>query len=86
MQDYFVCSELLIRADLSSGRALGLAFRCVLGRRHDPAGDLPHMLSGIGKLTLQELRLNLHGLLKIGGVNQFSRMIERSLHILLGEL
>ena len=61
------------------------ALRRIFGGRHDPAGDLSHMFAGIGKLTLQEFRLNLHGLLKIGRVNQFPRMVERSLHILLGE-
>jgi hypothetical protein len=62
-----------------------LALRCVLGRGHDPTADLAHMLAGIGELALQELRLNLHGLLKIGGVNQFARVIESGLHILFGE-
>ena len=57
--------------------SLELAFRRILRSRHDLAGDLPHMLSGIGKLALQEFRLNLHGFLKIGGVNQLSRVIER---------
>lgn len=64
---------------------LELAFRRILRSRHDAAGDLPHMFSGIGKLALQELRLNLHGLLKIGRVNQLARMFERSLHVLFGE-
>src|ERR1039457_1761218 len=64
---------------------LELAFRRILRSRHDPAGDLPHMFSGIGKLALQELRLNLHGLLKIGRVNQLACMFERSLHVLFGE-
>jgi len=44
------------------------------------------MLSGIGKLALQELRLNLHRFLKIGGVDQLSRVIERSFDVLFGEL
>src|SRR5712672_3381666 len=65
--------------------SLELAFRRILRSRHDLAGDLSHMLSGIGKLALQELRLNSHGFLKIGGVNQLSRVIERSLHVLFGE-
>jgi hypothetical protein len=43
------------------------------------------MFTGIGKLAPQELRLNLHGLLKIGCVNQFPRMLEGRLHILFGE-
>src|SRR5216683_3460261 len=62
-----------------------LAFRRILRSRHDPAGDLPHMFSGIGKLALQELRLNLQGFLKIGRVNQLARMFERSLQVLFGE-
>ena len=48
-------------------------------------GDLPHMFAGIGKLAPQEFRLNLDGLLKIGGMNQLARMIECGLHVLLGE-
>ena len=66
-------------------RSLELAFRRILRGRHDLAGDLSHMLSGIGKLALQELRLNSHRFLKIGGVNQLSRVIERSLQVLFGE-
>ena len=65
--------------------SLELAFRRILHSRHDLAGDLSHMLSGIGKLALQELRLNLHGLLKIGRVNQLARLFERSPHVLFGE-
>jgi len=59
MQDCFV------------GNGLKLALRPILRGSHDPAGDLSHMLSGIGELTLQEFRLNSHCFLKIGGVNQF---------------
>src|ERR1700681_437585 len=43
----------------------GFGLRCVLGSGHDLARDLPHMLARIGELTLQELRLDLHGLLKV---------------------
>ena len=72
MQDCFVGNGLFISAYLTTGaRALRLALRPVLRGSHDPAGDLSHMLSGIGELTLQEFRLNSHCFLKIGGVNQF---------------
>src|SRR5256885_17030912 len=84
MQDYFVGNG-LSPGSLSPRGASGFALRRILRGRHDPAGDLSHMFSGIGELTSQELRLNLHGLLKVGGVNQSSRMLERSLHVLLGE-
>ena len=84
MQDYFVGNG-LSPGSLSPRGASGFAFRRILRGRYDPAGDLSHMFSGIGELTSQELRLNLHGLLKVGGVNQSSRMLERSLHVLLGE-
>src|SRR5258708_3267712 len=56
--------------------------RRVLGAGHDLARDLAHMLAGVSELTLQELRLNLHGLLKVGSVDQFPRMLEGGLHIL----
>jgi hypothetical protein len=64
---------------------LKLAFRRILCRRHRAAGDLSHMFSGIGELTSEEFRLNAHGLLKIGGMNQPARMFERGLHVLFGE-
>ena len=69
----------------TGARRSEFALRRVLRGGHDPAGDLPHMFAGIGKLALQELRLNAHRFLKIGCVNQFSRMLERSLYILFGE-
>ncbi len=76
---------IIIPAGLSPRRASGFAFRRILRSRHDLAGDLSHVFSGIGELTSQELRLNLHGLLKVGGVNQSSRVLERRLHVLFGE-
>src|ERR1700716_1326316 len=79
-QELFIPRCLTTRASVSK-----FAFRRFIRSRHDPAGDLSHMFAGIRKLTLQKLRLNLHGLLEIGCVNQFSRMIERSFHVLFGE-
>jgi hypothetical protein len=84
MHDYFVGRELSAPARYH-GDASGFAFRRILGGRHDPAGDLPHVFSGTGELTSQELRLNLHGLLKVGGVNQSSSVFESRLHVLLSE-
>jgi hypothetical protein len=75
----------LIFAKVTGARASGLALRGILRSRHHPAGDLPHMFSGIGKLTSQEFRLNLDGLLKVSGMNELSRMLEGGLHVLLGE-
>ena len=43
------------------------------------------MFSGIGELAAQEFRLDPHRLLQIGRVHQFARMLERGLHVLLGE-
>jgi hypothetical protein len=43
------------------------------------------MLRSICELDLHEFRLDLHCLLKVGCLNQFPRMVERSLHILFGE-
>src|SRR6476469_3569406 len=74
LQDYFLGLELSAPAT-TGRRASCLAFRRILGGRHDPAGDLPHMFSGTGELTSQELRLNLHGLLKVGGMNQSSSVL-----------
>ena len=54
MQDYFVGSG-LSPGNLSPRGASGFAFRRILRGRHDPAGDLSHMFSGIGELTSQEL-------------------------------
>ena len=80
------CGQWIITpGSLSPRDASGFAFRRILRSRHDLAGDLSHVFSGIGELTSQELRLNLHGLLKVSRVNQFSRMLERRLHVLLGE-
>jgi hypothetical protein len=78
MQGYFVGRNY-------SSPTVGSKFVFVLCGGHDPAGDLPHMFAGIGKLASQKLRLNLHRLLKVGGMNQLSRMLERGLHVLLGE-
>jgi hypothetical protein len=86
-------STVQIRARLTCGqriipsgaRALKLSLRRILRGRQDPAGDLPHMFSGIGKLTFQKFRLNSHRLLKVGRVNQFPRMLERSLYVLFGK-
>src|ERR1700687_1696827 len=64
---------------------LEFGFGRVLRGGHQAAGDLAHMFSGIGELTLQELRLDAHGFLKVGRVNQFSRVLERGLDILFGE-
>jgi hypothetical protein len=44
------------------------------------------MLPGIGELTPQEFRLNARGFLEISRVNQFSRVFERRLYVLFGEL
>ena len=43
------------------------------------------MLAGVGELAAQEFRLDPHRLLKVGCMDQLSGMLERSLHILLGE-
>src|SRR3954470_1246360 len=51
-------------------------FSAVPGGRNHAAGDLAHMFAGIGELALQKFRLDAHRLLKIGGVNQLSRMLE----------
>jgi hypothetical protein len=81
-----VVDELIFAKTLSAvQQSVGLPLRRTLRSRHHPAGDLPHMFSGIRKLTSQEFRLNLDGLLKIGGMNQLSRMLECGPHVLLGE-
>ena len=82
------CGQRIIHVGVcrdTGARRSRFAFRRILRGRHDPAGDLPHMFPGIGELALQEFRLNSHRFLKIGGVNQLSRVFERSLHVLFGE-
>jgi hypothetical protein len=66
MQDHFVGNEPLMYTHLTK-RPIGLhddcadtpvlefAFRRILRRGHDPAGNLSHMFSGIGELALQKL-------------------------------
>src|ERR1700712_5540136 len=82
------CKTILWAEHLLSSRIEGncepskLAFGCILCRRHHPSGDLSHMFSGIGELTLQEFRLNAHGLLEVGGMKKTPGMFEPSLHIL----
>jgi hypothetical protein len=44
-------------------------FVFILWRGHHSAGDPLHMFACIRKLTPQKLRLNLHGLLKVGGMD-----------------
>ena len=42
------------------------AFRGILGCRHHAAGDLSHMLAGIGELAPQEFRLDSHHAPRVG--------------------
>src|SRR5258708_4487134 len=64
---------------------LTFAFLNVFRSGHDPPADLFHMFTGVRELTLQKFGLNLHCLLKIGCVDQPSRVLERGLHILFCE-
>jgi hypothetical protein len=64
---------------------LGVALGQILGGGHDLAGDIAHVFAGMRELTSQEFRLNAHRFLKIGGMNQLSRMLECRLHVLLSE-
>ena len=66
-------------------QVLELDLRRVLRRRHHRASDIAHMLARIGELAAQKLRLDAHGLLQIGGMNQLPRMLERGPHVLFGE-
>src|SRR3979411_3326558 len=70
------CKIILWAVDFRAARVSRFGLRCILGRGHDLARYLAHMLPGIGELALQELRLNLHGLLKVSSVDQFPRMLE----------
>ena len=44
------------------------------------------MLARIGELAAQEFRLDAHGFLEIGGVNQLAGVFESRPHVLLGEI
>src|ERR1700760_841696 len=55
---------------------LELRLHRVLGGGHHVARDLPHMFAGIGELAPQELRLDLHRLLKVSRMHELARMFE----------
>ena len=64
-QDQFVGTQ---RANQESGFALA--------RLHETAGHLAHVVSGAGELAAQEVGLDSHRFLKVGGMNQLARMLE----------
>ena len=79
------CRKTILRANHTNLHAIvadapnGLQFdlRRILRRRHHRAGDVTHVLARAGELAAQEVRLDAHGLLQVGGMNQFPRMLER---------
>jgi hypothetical protein len=62
----------------------GFLVRCSrLCRGHDVPAQLFHLLLSSRELGFQEVTLNLHEMLKIGGMKQVAGVIERCLHVLL---
>ena len=59
--------------------------RLVLAWLHETARHLAHVITRARELTAQEIGLDTHRFLQIGGMYKLARMLKGRLHVLLGK-
>jgi hypothetical protein len=84
LQDW-TCRILSALVALTAQRLSWLILSRLLGNVHHAHRDLPHVFAGVGELASEEFRLDAHRLFQFGRMNQFARVLEGRLDVLLGE-